>query len=182
MDQDSKIRLSATDRLRLKRLLEAPATGASALRATIILLSSLGLSATEIARTLKVTDRQVRRCRQRWREGGWQALIDSVRQGRPAQATPAYLKLLRRTAKKDPRKMGYAFSRWTTPRLSAYMAEKTGITLSADYLRKLLRDQGLVWGKGKLTTENLVDPGEKKISREMAKLAANGLKITRLQF
>jgi transposase len=170
------------DRLRLKRLLEGPKAGAAALRATVILLSGLGLSAAEIARTMRVTDREVRRCRHRWRSGGWHALQDPVRQGRPAKVDPAYLKLLRRTAKKDPRKMGYAFSRWTTPRLSTYMAEKTGITLSADYLRKLLRCEGLVWGKGKLTTENLVHPGEKKISREMAKLAAKGLKITKIQF
>jgi transposase len=182
MAQDPGIHLSTQDRERLKVLLEHGTEGATALRATIILLSGMGLSAAEIARTLRVKERRVRWCRHRWRTGGWQALQEPLRSGRPAKADDAYLRLLRRTAKKDPHKMGYAFSRWTTLRLSTYMAQKTGIHLSADHLGRLLRTQGLVWGKGKLTTENLVDPGEKKISREMAKLAANGLKITAIRF
>jgi transposase len=182
MRPDPTIHLSKTERLQLKRVLECKTEEAAPLRATIIILSSMGLSAAEIARALVVTERQVRRCRHRWREGGWHALQDQERSGRPAQVNRDYLRLLRRTAKKDPHQMGYAFSRWTSPRLSVYMEEKTGIKLSPDYLDKLLRGRGLVWGKGKLTTENLVDPGEKKISREMVKLAEKGLKITKIQF
>jgi transposase len=182
MRQDPTLHLSTADRERLKQILEQGSVGAAALRATIILLSGLELSAAEIARTLRVTERLVRRCRHRWREGGWHALQDPVRSGRPALADKTYLQLLRRTAKKNPRQMGYAFSRWTTPRLATYMEEKTGVKLTSDYLSKLLRDRGLVWGKGKLTTANLADPGEKKISREMAKLAENGLEILGIQF
>jgi transposase len=182
MAQDFIIHLSIQDRERLKKILEHDPAGATALRATIVLLSSLGLSASEIAQALRVKERRVRWCRHRWRTGSWRALQEPQRSGRPAKVDDAYLRLLRRTAKKDPRKMGYAFSRWTTPRLSNYMAQKTGIQLSADHLGRLLRDRGLVWGKGKLTTENLVDPGEKKISREMAQLAANGIKITEIRF
>jgi transposase len=182
MKQDRTVHLSTADRERLKKLLEKGAPGATALRATIVLLSSLGMSATEISKVLRVKERRVRLCRHRWRTGGWQALQEAERSGRPAKADDAYLRLLRRTAKKDPHKMGYAFSRWTTPRLSAYMTKKTGIELSPDYLHKLLRKRGLVWGKNKLTTENLVNPMEKKISREMAKLAAKGFKITEIRF
>ena len=182
MKRNPTIHLSAAERDKLKRTLEDGIQGATALRATIIFMSGLGLSSSIIAHTLRVTDREVRRCRQRWRNGGLFALHDGVRSGRPAQADKAFIQLLRRTAKKDPHQMGYAFSRWTTPRLSTYMFQKTGLKLSSDYIGKLLRERNLVWGKGKLTTENLVNKKEKKTCREMAKKAAKGFEITSIQF
>lgn len=182
MRQESDIYLSTTDRVRLKMLLEHGTVGATALRATIVLLSGLGLSAAKIAEILRVKERQVRRYRQRWREGGLDALHDGPRSGRPPEVDKGYIKLLRRTAKKNPHQMGYAFSRWTTLRLSTYMHEQTGVKLSPDYIGKLLRAHNLAWGKGKLTTENLVDKKEKKTCREMAKKAAKGFEITSIRF
>jgi transposase len=182
MKQDQAIHLSTRDRDRLRRILEHGTEGATALRATVILLSGLGHSSSTISDALRVTEREVRNCRRRWRSGGLSALQDGARSGRPPLADKAYIRLLRRTAKKDPHTMGYVFSRWTTPRLSTYMFEKTGIKLSPDYIGKLLRSHNLAWGKGKLTTENLVDKEEKKTCREMAKKAAKGFEITSIQF
>ena len=91
MKQDQIIRLSTADRERLKKLLEGGAPGSAALRATIVLLSSLGMSAAEISRVLRVKERRVRLCRHRWRTGGWKALQEAVRSGRPAKINDAYL-------------------------------------------------------------------------------------------
>src|SRR4051794_37727709 len=177
MKQDQPIRLSTKDRDKLRNILVHGTEGATALRVTVILLSDLAHSSAVIARSLRVTEREVRLCRRRWRSGGLNGLHDRARAGRPALADKSFIKLLRRTAKKNPHEMGYVFSRWTTPRLSTYMFQKTGLKLSSDYIRKLLRSTNLVWGKGKLTTENLVDPKEKKTCREMAKKAAKGFEI-----
>jgi transposase len=182
MTRESGIKLSSQDRRKLRKFLEHSPYGASALRVTVILLSGAGLSSEEIARTVAITAREVRKCRQRWRDSRLSGLFDQPLPGRPSQATPAYIRLLVKTVRRDPHKMGYAFSRWTTPRLSAYLAEKMGIRLSPDYIRKLLRARNLVWGKSKLTTANLANPVEKKISQEVAQLAAEGLEIIRIQF
>jgi transposase len=182
MKRERGIQISTKERQSLRKLLENGAPGATALRAIVILLSGLEMGSAQIATALRISDREVRKCRSRWRDSGIRGLRDAPRQGRPAEADPEYIRLLIRTAKKDPRKLGYVFARWTTPRLATYMAQKTGIKLSADYIGKILRDHNLTWGRGKLTTANLADPLEKKIRREMAKLAAEGIQITRIQF
>jgi transposase len=182
MARESGITLSVNERRVLRKFLEHDTQGASALRVAAVLISGAGLSSEKIGRTLGITAREVRKCRQRWRDGGLSGLLDQPLPGRPSQATSTYTRLLVRTAKRDPRKMGYAFSRWTTPRLSTYLFKKTGIRLTPDYVRKLLLARDLVWGKSKLTTANLANPVEKKISREMAKLAANGLRIVGIHF
>src|SRR5690349_18822627 len=89
-------------------------------------------------------------------------LQDAPRSGRPPRADDEYVRLLMQTAGSDPRKMGYAFSRWTAPRLATYLAQKTGVKLSVDRVQRLLRIHKFVWGKSKPTTSNLPDPVEKK--------------------
>jgi transposase len=184
MKQEHGIHLSAAQRHQLWKVLKHNTQGGSATRVTAILLSDAGLSSEAVGKILGITGREVRKCRQRWRQKGLMGLENAPRQGRPVQANASYLRLLIRTLKRDPRKMGYIFSRWTAPRLSAYLAQKTGVRLSSDYVRQLLHMQQppVVWGKSKLTTTNLADPVEKKTCGEMAQKTAKGFEITSIRF
>jgi len=184
MKQKHGIQLSAAERHQLWNILKHDMRGGLAVRVTAILLSGAGLSGESAAKILGITSREVRKCRQRWRQEGLPGLGNSPRQGRPVQADSSYVRLLIRTLKRDPHKMGYAFSRWTAPRLSTYLAEKTGVQLNSDYVRQILRRHSppVVWGKSKLTIENLVDPGEKKTRREMAKKAPKGFEVVAISF
>jgi transposase len=182
MAMDAGIQLTNSEREQLRRFLRGSAERGAAMRATAVLLSGNGMNCQEVAAILGMTDREVRKCRQRWREDGVSGMHEAPRSGRPALADAGFIRLLVRTAKKDPRKMGYAFSRWTTPRLSTFLAQKTGVKLSPHYLSTLLRMHGYTWGKAKRTTRNLADPKEKKTRREMAQEAAKRLEIIALQF
>src|SRR4051794_12637046 len=133
------IELTQTEQGKLQQLLKRRNEGATAMRAAAVLLSGSGMNCRDIARILGVTDREVRKCRQRWREGGIGGIQDYPRSGRPVLADAEFVRLLLRTAKRDPRKMGYVFSRWTTPRLSTFMAERTGVRLNPHHIGDLLR-------------------------------------------
>lgn len=153
------VQLKRGDRRRLQRIAKAererPATRT---RALVVLLSDAGQSGEEIAALLGITRRTVTNTRGRWRKRGVEGLADAPRPGRPPLADAAYLRLLLRTVERDPRQLGYAFARWTAPRLAAYMAEATGIGLTPGWVAQILKGRGYVWRRTKRTTRNLQDP------------------------
>jgi transposase len=159
----------------LRTILKDGAAGGAALRATVVLLSAAGCSSERIAQLTEVSPRNVRDCRRRWRDSGIAGLKDDPRSGRPKLADAAYIRLLIRTVTKDPRKLGFAFSRWSTARLATYMARQTGARLNPHYVAELLHQHRLTWGKSKLTIRNLADEGEKKASRKALESSSNGL-------
>lgn len=156
-------RLTSQERRDLQRITrssdQSPRAG---VRATVILMSGEGSSAKTISRVLGIAVRTVRQTRRRWRQEGHEGLFDASRCGRPARADKNYRKMLGEVVQKDPRKLGYSFAHWTAPRLAAYLKERTGIQLCDDWVRMLLKAQGFVWRKTKLTIRNLQDRREKK--------------------
>lgn len=180
--EQSDIKLTKRDRENLLHVLRHGTGDSAPLRATIILLSGAGYSGEQIAQSVGVSSRTVREARSRWRSNRFKGLSDSPRSGRPNQADSDYIHLLIRTSKRNPHNMGYVFSRWTAPRLSTYMNEKTGVKLSPHYIATLLQMHRIVWGKSKLTINNLCDPNEKKIGREMVKTSTKGLRNAQYMF
>jgi len=160
---EESIRLSTRERRALQGIARSgESAGRSGVRATIVLMSAEGSSAKTIARVLGLGLRTVRRTRQRWRTDGLEGLDDAWRSGRPATADAKYLALMRQVVRTDPRKLGYCFAHWTAPRLAAYLQERTGIHLCDDWVRLLLKAQGFVWRRTKLTIRNLQDPRKKR--------------------
>ncbi|WP_227026862.1 helix-turn-helix domain-containing protein [Corallococcus soli] len=129
--------------------------GRERLRALVVLLSAEGHSASHIALTLGLAERTVHQCRRRWRQGGLASLTDAPRSGRPARADAAYERLLEKTVQRDPRRLGYAFARWTAPHLAEYLRQHTGTALSPRWVRGLLKARGFVWRQAKRTTRYL---------------------------
>ncbi len=87
------------------------------------------------------TPRTVRRWLERFTRGGIAALADALRSGRPARATAAYQAALAAAAETSPRELGLAFDVWTSARLSAYLAETTGVRIAPGWVRALLSEQ-----------------------------------------
>jgi Winged helix-turn helix len=54
----------------------------------------------------------------------------------------------------------HAFDVWTSARLNAYLAERTGVRIAPGWLRVLLAQQDFVCGRPKHTLTHLQDPAE----------------------
>jgi transposase len=129
-------------------------------RIAALLMSARGVGGEEIAVTLGITRRTVTNLRARWNAEGMRSLVDRPRSGRPARADASYRAALRRAVRRDPRRMGYTFTRWTAPRLAAHLAHETGVSLSAPRVAALLHQAQFVWRRTKRTLRNLQDPEE----------------------
>ena len=57
------------------------------------------------------------------------------------KADAAYLAALERTVETSPLTLGLPFDVWTSPRLSAYLAETTGVRIAPGWVRALLARQ-----------------------------------------
>lgn len=104
--------------------------------------------------------RTVRHWLGRFRVGGVAALADAPRAGRPARADAAYRRALEEAVDAGPRALGLEVDVWTSDRLSAYLAERTGVRIAPSWLRTLLGRQGFVCGRPKHALGHLQEPAE----------------------
>lgn len=66
------------------------------------------------------------------------SLRDKREQGNYRKATEQYIKLLLEVVEKSPSEFGYEFGRWTAVRLSTYLEQQTGITISSKQISRIL--------------------------------------------
>ena len=120
----------------------------------------LGADVGEIARWSGRTPRTVRRWLAAFRADGIPALADAPIPGRPPKADAAYLAALEAAVETAPRTLGLPFDGWTSARLSAYLAQQTGVRLAPGWLRVLLHRQRFACGRPKHTLAHLQDREE----------------------
>lgn len=120
-----ELRLTATDREDLERVLRATSAPAGPVRrARSILLLADGHTYAEICTRLGVTDRFIARWKRRYAEGGVLALVDAPRAGRQNRVSPAIeARILRLTEQERPRA---PLTHWTSRRL----AHQVGVSSS----------------------------------------------------
>jgi transposase len=118
---------------------------------------ALGQPLADVARWSGRTERTVVRWLTAFVDGGVAALADAPRSGRPARADGAYLTALERAVDTTPRERGLLFDAWTSDRLSAYLAETTGVRLAPGWVRALLARQRYRTGRPKHTLGHLQD-------------------------
>jgi transposase len=102
--------------------------------------------------------RTVRRWLACFTDGGAAALVDGPRSGRPPRADAAYLATLEAALDTAPSTLGLPFDVWTSPRLSAYLARQTGVSIAPSWLRTLLKRRASACGRPKHTLKHLQDP------------------------
>lgn len=114
-------------------------------RAQMILLSGeQGWKAPQIAQVVRESERTVQRWLKRYQAEGIQGLYNAPKSGNPGKVTEAYKEELLSSVRRRPRALDLSFSLWTLERLADYMAEKTGIRISAEALRQHLKAGGIV--------------------------------------
>ena len=144
-------------------------------RLEMVKAASLGQGVPSIARWVGRSEPTVRLWLRRYRDGGVADLADAPRAGRPARADAAYLRALEATVETAPPALGLPFDVWTSDRLSAYLAEATGVRIAPGWLRALLARRDFVCGRPKHTLKHLQDPAEVAACRiELAAVGEKG--------
>jgi transposase len=139
-------------------------------RLEMVKAATLGQDLAAIATWSGRTVRTVKRWLRRYEAGGVAAVADAPRAGRPPRADAAYRQALERAVETPPRDLGLPFDVWTSARLSAYLAQTTGVRIAPGWLRVLLAQQDFVCGRPKHTLTHLQDPAE--VATCKAELAA----------
>ena len=112
---------------------------------------ALGQDLASVARWSGRRERTVSRWLARFATGGVVALADAPRAGRPVRADAAYRQALEAALATAPRALGLSFDVWTSARLSAYLAQTTGVRIAPGWLRALLAQQRYSYGRPKHT-------------------------------
>jgi transposase len=129
-------------------------------RLEMVKAAALGQDLAAIVRWSGRSARTVRRWLGRFVAGGVAALADAPRAGRPARADAAYRTALEAAVTTPPPELGLPYDVWTSGRLSAYLAERTGVRIAPSWLRTLLGRQDFVCGRPEHTLGHLQDPAE----------------------
>jgi transposase len=137
--------LTPTQTAQLDRLSRTTKVPRLRTRAQMILLAAeQGLKVAQIARIVRESEATVLRWLKRYRAEGLEGLQDAPRPGRPAQLTEAYKAELLAAVRRRPRSLGLPFSLWTLQRLVDDLAERTGIRVSDETVRRALKQAGIV--------------------------------------
>jgi transposase len=140
-------------------------------RLEMVKAAAVGWDLAAIAAWCGRSEATVRRWLAAFRDGGPEALADAPRAGRPRRAGDAYLAALAAAVEADPRALGQGFDVWTSARLSAYLAEQTGVRIAPGWLRVLLHRQRFAHGRPKHSVAHLQDPAEVAACRERLRAA-----------
>jgi transposase len=121
-------------------------------RAQMVLLAGeQGQSVPEIARIVREVETTVLRWLKRYQAEGVEGLKDAPRPGRPAEVTDAYRAELLTAVRRRPRSLDLPYSLWTLQRLSDYLAEKTGLRVSTETVRRALKKMDIVLSRPQYT-------------------------------
>ncbi len=83
-----------------------------------------------------------------------ESLKDKRKKGKKRKATEKYIELLMETIEKEPEEYGYEFGRWTASRLSEHLEKATGIKLSSEQVRRILKEKKYVYHWAKYSLED----------------------------
>jgi transposase len=135
--------LTTEERDELSRTYKSTSDAGLARRCHAILLSADGKAIPEIAQLLRSDQSSIHRWLDGFEAGGVSTLAIEWGSGRPPRWDEAYEYLLVETVRHDPRWHGLEQSIWTCGLLAGYLAERTGITMSAERVRVLMHQHGI---------------------------------------
>jgi transposase len=117
-------------------------------RAQMVLLSAeRGLKSEEIAEIVRESAVTVLCWLKRYMAEGPEGLLDAPRVGRSTTVTEEFRKMLLENVRLRPRSLDLSYSMWTLQRLADFMAEKTGIRVSDETIRRELAKNGIVFSR-----------------------------------
>lgn len=167
MPKEIKYILTESEQSRIEQAIKRAQEPRARQRATGIRLLHLGKAPSEVAVLLNVSEATVYNWHKNWRENGIAGLSDAPRSGRPKLATEAYCAQLAEVIEQDPQALGYGFTLWTIDRLRAHLAQKTGIEMSDETFRQVLKDNDYVFRRPKHELKPLQDLDARDRAAEM---------------
>jgi transposase len=127
---------------RLKSISKRAKHQAKRARAMILLASSTGMSAPQIAELMRSDESHVRKVIHAFNEQGFSSLDPDYRGGRPKKTTPEQRDRIVAVARARPDTQGVALTRWSLTKLAEHHAG-IDVVLCAETLRQMLRAAGL---------------------------------------
>ena len=134
--------LSPEEGARLKSISKKAKYQSKRQRAMILLASSTGMAAPQIAAMARTDESHVRKVIHAFNERGFGSLDPDYRGGRPKKTTPEQRDRIVAVARARPDTQGVALTRWSLAKLSEHLAG-LGIELCEEALRQTLRAAGL---------------------------------------
>jgi transposase len=110
----------------------------------VFLAAEQRLKVPQIAAIVRESEATVLRWLKRYLAEGMEGLQDAPRPGRPSEITAEYRAALLAAVRRRPRSLHLPFSLWTLQRLADYLAERTGLRVSDETVRRALKDAGIV--------------------------------------
>jgi transposase len=109
-------------------------------RAQVVLLAGAQrMIAPAIAKIVRENDQTIRNWLKGWMAEGIEGLKDRPMPGPAPKITEEYKEQLLSAVRRRPRSLEQPYSMWTLQRLSDYMAEQTGIRVSYETVRLVLK-------------------------------------------
>ncbi len=127
-------------------------------RARIVWEAYSGARVPAIARALSLCEATVRLWLTRFNAQGLAGLGDSPRPGRPPTYSPEEVGEVIAASLTDPEELALPFSSWTLDRLTAYLHEAKGLTISRSRIGEILQAEGLRWRTQETWFGERVDP------------------------
>ena len=134
--------LAPEEGARLKSISKRAKYQSKRARAMILLASSTGMAAPQIADLVRSDESHVRRVIHAFNERGFGSLDPDYRGGRPKKTTPEQRDRVVAVARARPDTLGVPLTRWSLAKLAEHLAAM-GIVLCEESLRQLLRVAGL---------------------------------------
>lgn len=95
-----------------------------------------------------------------------ESLKDQRKKGNKRKATDKYIELLMEIIEKEPEEYQYEFGRWTAARLAKHLEKETGIKLSGEQVRRILKAKKYAYHWAKYSLEDKQDKKKRKAFKE----------------
>jgi transposase len=105
----------------------------------VLLSMEQGLKVPQIAAIVREREATMLRWLKRYLAERSEGLKDAPRPGRPAEITAVYWAELLAAVRRRPRSLDLPFLLWTLPRLVDDLAERTGLRVSDETVRRVLK-------------------------------------------
>ncbi len=135
-------------------------------RALMLLLMNDGKTYAEITNFLGCSYRNVAYWCCHGDPDNLESLKDQRKKGKKRKVTPQYIDLLMKTIEKEPSEYSYEFGRWTAARLSTHLEGITGIKLSSEQIRRILKEKKYVYHWAKYSLEDKQNKKKREVFKE----------------
>ena len=135
-------------------------------RALMLLLMNDGKTYAEITDFLGCSYRSVAYWCCHGDPDNLESLKDQRKKGNTRKVTEKYIELLMETIEQEPSDNGYEFGRWTAARLSEHLEKETGIKLSSEQVRRILKAKKYAYHWAKYSLEDKQDQKKRKAFKE----------------